>query len=286
MHDLPPIGTVLGGRFRLDALLARGGVGVVFRSTDVEIGRPVAVKLLPQALDQGSKRERFLREARLAATVGHPHVVKIYDAGFYEDARPFLVMELLDGATLHQRIQDVGPLNMADASSMASQLCSAAAAVHEAQIVHRDMKPANVFLLRALGVTVKLIDFGMSRSLEEQPITAPGKVIGTPSYMAPEQLLGKPIDPRCDVYGVGCTLWEALTGLPYIKVRKRVEQTLTAVLKRKPEAPSKIRPKIPPYLDALVVRALARDPDERFQSCMEMKRACDAAMNAAVKEGW
>lgn len=285
-NDLPPPGSVLADRYRMDAMLARGGVGVIYRGTDLQLDRPVALKLLPVALDKGSKRERFLREARLAATVNHPHVVKIYDAGFFDDDRPFLAMELLDGASLHQRIQRVGPLGVGETCSMASQLLGAAHAVHESDIVHRDMKPANVFLLRALGVTVKLIDFGMSRSMQEQTITEPGRVIGTPGYMAPEQLLGRPTDPRTDVYGVGCTMWEALTGMPYITPHKRIEKTLAAVLERKPEPPSVRRPRVPEYVDAIVLQALARDPADRFQTSLDMKRACDDALMRAEKEGW
>ncbi|HJL05290.1 MAG TPA: serine/threonine-protein kinase [Polyangiaceae bacterium LLY-WYZ-15_(1-7)] len=297
MSELPPVGTRLGERYRLDEVLARGGVGVVYRAHDLDLDRTVAVKVLPLSLDKGRKRERFLREARLAATVGHPHVVKVHDFGFYagglegEDPdaaseRPFLVMELLDGASLYRRIHTVGPLSVPEACSLGSQLCSAAAAVHEAGIVHRDLKPGNVFLLRALGITVKLIDFGMSKSFDEkEAITEPGRVIGTPSYMAPEQLLGRPADPRSDVYGVGATMYEALVGVPYVKPHRRIEKTLAAVLERRPEPPSKIRPKTPGYVDALVMRSLDPDPEKRFQTCMEMKRACDEALDRSTKEG-
>ncbi|MBX3246445.1 MAG: serine/threonine protein kinase [Myxococcales bacterium] len=283
--ELPPVGARLGGRYRLDGLLARGGVGVVYVGRDVDTDRPVAVKVLPRSLDHGSKRERFLREARLAASVGHPHVVKVLDAGFYDETRPFLVMELLDGVSLHRRIHTLGVLKVADACSLASQLCAAAEAVHATGIVHRDLKPANVILIRALGITAKLIDFGMSKSFQDvDQITEPGRVMGTPSYLAPEVLLGKPADPRSDVYGIGATLYEALVGVPWVQSHRRIEHTLQAVLTKVPAPPSLLRPKIPAYVDELVLRACARAPEERYENCLEMKRACDEALNRAVKD--
>ena len=128
-QELPEVGTRLSGRYRLDGLLARGGVGVVYTSWDAATERPVAVKVLPRSLDQGAKRERFLREAQIAARVTHPHVVKVLDFGFYEEGRPFLVMELLQGASLHRRVQTTGPLTIRAACSMGSQILSACEAV-------------------------------------------------------------------------------------------------------------------------------------------------------------
>lgn len=291
-QDIPPVGTRLLKRYRLDEELARGGVGVVFRARDLDLDREVAVKILPLSLDKGTKRERFLREAKIAATIGHPHVVKLHDFGFYSDARstsqgrPFLVMELLDGASLAGRIRRIGPLTIGDSVSLASQLCSALTALHAKGIVHRDVKPGNVYLLKALGVTIKLIDFGMSKSFldDSDAITEAGRVIGTPSYMAPEQLLGEAPDPRWDVYGVGLVMWEALVGVPYVKSQKRIEKTFRAVLERQPEAPSRLRGKIPPHLDEVVMRASSADPKNRYADCAEMKKACDDALNRLMKE--
>jgi len=286
--ELPRIGERLGGRYRLDAIVARGGVGVVFRAQDLDTERIVAVKVLPLSIDRGNKRERFLREARHAATVGHPHVVKVFDAGFFGDDRPYLVMELLDGASLHHRIQTVGPLKITDVCTVGQQLLSACEAMHAKEIVHRDIKPGNVFLIRALGVTVKLIDLGMSKRLADDldgNITEPGRVIGTPSYMAPEVLLGNPATPAADIYGVGATLFEALVGVPIVKRSRRVEETFSAVLKRDNLPPSQLRPKIPPYVDALVVKALHRDPADRWADAAAMKAACDEALNSAVRDG-
>ena len=285
--ELPAIGSRLSKRYRLDGVLARGGVGVVYQGFDVETSREVAVKVLPRSLDRGTKRERFLREAKVAAKVGHPHVVKVYDFGFYDEDRPFLVMELLHGASLHRRIQSVGPLSIADVCSMGSQILSACEAVHEAGLIHRDIKPGNVFLMKALGVTAKLIDFGMSKSVVEDAdqITEPGRILGTPSYMAPELLVGRDPDARTDLYGVGATLFEALLGRPIVKPHKRVEQTFADVLRRENLAPSTLRPKVPPYVDAIITRALEREPDNRYGSATEMRRACDEALNRAVAEG-
>lgn len=286
-EELPAAGTRLAGRYRLDGLLARGGVGVVYRGFDLHTDREVAVKVLPRSIDRGTKRERFLREAKVAARVGHPHVVKVYDFGFHGDSRPFLVMELLHGASLHRRIQSAGPLSIPDACSMGSQVLSACEAVHEAGLVHRDIKPGNVFLMKGLGMTAKLIDFGMSKSVVEgaEQITEPGRILGTPSYMAPELLIGRDADARTDLYGVGATLFEALLGRPIVKAHKRVEQTFADVLRRENVEPSEHRPKIPPYVDALVCRALEREPSDRFPSAREMRRACDRARDLAVRDG-
>ena len=289
-EDIPPIGTRLLNRYRLDEELARGGVGVIFRALDLDLDRDVALKILPLSLDAGTKRERFLREAKIAATIGHPHVVKLHDFGFYDDPRrqrrPFLVMELLEGASLASQLRRQGPLGIADSCALASQLCSALTALHSKGIVHRDVKPGNVFLLDALGVTMKLIDFGMSKSFldDTDAITEAGRVIGTPSYMAPEQLLGGAPDPRWDVYGVGLVMWEALVGVPYVKPQKTIEKTFRVVLEREREPPSRLRGKIPDYLDALVVRAIAADPAERYADCAQMKKACDDAWERVSKE--
>ncbi|MAQ13665.1 MAG: hypothetical protein CMN30_02595 [Sandaracinus sp.] len=287
MEELPEVGTRLSSRYRLDGVLARGGVGVVYQAFDLETSREVAVKVLPRSLDRGAKRERFLREAKVAAQVGHPHVVKVYDFGFYDQARPFLVMELLHGASLHRRIQTVGPLSISEACSMGSQVLSACEAVHAEGLVHRDIKPGNVFLMKALGVTAKLIDFGMSKSVVEDtdPITEPGRILGTPSYMAPELLVGRQPDARTDLYGVGATLFESLLGRPIVRPHKRVEVTFGEVLRRENVRPSTLRPRIPPYVDDIVCRALEREPDDRFADAREMRRACDAALNRAVDEG-
>jgi eukaryotic-like serine/threonine-protein kinase len=157
--------------------------------------------------------------------------------------------------------------------------------VHESGIVHRDIKPANVLVMRALGITVKLIDFGMSKSLvDDNQLTEPGRVMGTPSYLSPEVLLGKPADARSDIYGIGATVYEALTGVAWVKSHRRIEQTLQAVLTKQPEPPSALRPKVPDYVDAMILRACARDPDQRFASAAELKRAADDAMNRAVRD--
>ena len=192
----------------------------------------------------------------------------------------------LNDALLADRIRKLGPLSIPESCSLASQLCSALTALHGKGIVHRDVKPGNVYLLKALGVTIKLIDFGMSKSFldDTDAITEAGRVIGTPSYMAPEQLLGEAPDPRWDVYGVGLVMWEALVGVPYVKSHKRIEQTFRAVLEREPEAPSRLRGKIPPYLDDLVMRASSADPKQRYDDCAQMKKACDEALKRVVKE--
>ena len=275
-EDLPVAGTQLTERYRIDWRIARGGVGVVYRATDLEHDCPVAVKVLPRTVDRGNMRERFLREARLAAQVHHQFIVQLLDFGFYEDDRPFLVMELVDGQSLHRRLTEDGPMPIMDACTMAGQILSACTEVHRSELVHRDIKPANILILEGPQVFSKLIDFGMSKSVTDaaDAITEPGKVLGTPSYMAPEQLIGQPIDARTDIYGVGACLYEALVGSPIVADCKDVRKVFDAVLKRENVPPSSLRPAIPSEVDAIVVRALDADPSNRYATAVDMMKAC------------
>ncbi|MEM1416725.1 MAG: serine/threonine-protein kinase [Myxococcota bacterium] len=283
--ELPEYGERLGDRYRIDAEVARGGVGVVFRARDLHLQRTVAVKVLPRRVDRGAKRERFLREARNAAKVGHPRVVTIFDAGFFRESRPYLVMELLDGTSLHRRVQTLGPLEPAEACTMAAQVAGAAHALHGLGMLHRDLKPGNVFLLRSDALDAKIIDFGMSKRLDglDTTITEPGRVIGTPSYMAPEQLLGRELDARADVYGIGQTLYESLVGRPMITRYREIDRIFDAILTEPVRAPSEYRRDVPSYVDAICLCACAKEPSQRFTTALELRTACEAAAARAAR---
>jgi len=286
-EGLPSIGDQVRQRYRLDAVLAHGGMGVVYRAHDMMLDRAVAVKVLPRSLDEGVVRQRFLREARLAASIRHRHVVDIFDAGFLEQEQPFLVMELLHGEPLHEKLRRKGAMKPYRAGVMCTQLCRGVGAVHEAGIIHRDLKPSNVFLVWGPELFVKLIDFGVSKSLDTDltQITEPGLAVGTPSYMAPEQVLGKGADQRTDVYAIGATLFEALTGKPLVKPDKHVHRVFDAILRLEPKAPSTLREDGIHILDDITLKALARDPAERFKSCAEFGEAVEARLESIIPRG-
>jgi len=286
-EGLPSIGEQIQKRYRLDALLAYGGMGVVYRAQDMTLDRPVAVKVLPRSLDEGVVRQRFLREARLAASIRHRHVVDIFDAGFLAEDQPFLVMELLHGEPLHEKIGRNGAMKAYRAGVMCSQLLRGVGAVHAAGIIHRDLKPSNVFLVWGPELFIKLIDFGVSKSMDADltQITEPGLAVGTPSYMAPEQVLGKGADERTDVYAVGATLFESLTGKPLVKPDKHVGRVFDAILDLEPPLPSSLREDRLNILDDITLKALARDPEARYGSCAEMQAAIEARLESLVPRG-
>ncbi|HET7807664.1 MAG TPA: protein kinase [Gaiellaceae bacterium] len=255
--------SVGGGRYRLERPLGHGGMGTVHLAHDVELDRPVAVKLLAASLagDEAFRR-RFLREARVAARLSHPNVVAVYDAGETEDGLPYIVMEYVDGATLEGR----GPLPPAEAVGLALQACHGLAHAHEHGLVHRDVKPHNL-LLRSDG-TLKVADFGIARAAEATALTQVGTVLGTAAYLAPEQAAGEAVTPATDVYALGAVLYELLTGRP------PYEPTSLADLAERPEIPpvSELAPQVSRGVEDAVMRALARNPDYRQSSAAELAR--------------
>jgi serine/threonine protein kinase len=258
-------GTTLGGRYRLDATLGRGGMGEVWRGVDLTLDRPVAVKLLSLDIDPPPElEERFRREAQIAARLQHPGITVVFDFGVHQ-RELFLVMELLKGGSLAQELaaHPTG-LPIPLVYSLAEQIARALSAAHSEGIVHRDLKPANVMLLDAH--LAKICDFGIARIIGSTAgqlnLTATGSVLGTPTYMAPEQIEGHPVDGRTDLYALGCVLHELLTGRPPFEADSGMillHRHLTAT----PSGPRAIRPDVPPALDRLVLDLLAKDPQQR-----------------------
>jgi YVTN family beta-propeller protein len=273
-------GEVIAG-CRIERLLGRGGMGVVYLAMHLALGRPVALKVIAPALagDPGF-RERFLREARLAAALDHPNVIAIYDAGQYEDAL-YISMRYVDGVDLRTLIAAQGRLEPARAARIASQVAAALDAAHARGLVHRDVKPANVLVADPGGSEqVYLTDFGLvKRSASQVGVTGPGQWVGTVGYVAPEQLRGDPVDRRADVYALGCVLYEALTAQPPFP-RENDVAVLWAHLSDPPPLPSDVVPAAR-GLDSVVVRALAKDPGERHQSAGELGRAALAGAAGA-----
>jgi hypothetical protein len=269
---------------RIEGVLGRGGMGVIYRATELRLGRPVALKLI--ATEQASDpdvRERFEREARMTASIEHPNVVPVYGAG-EEDGHLYLVMRFVPGTDLHHVMRREGRLAPARAASIVAQVADALDAAHAAGLVHRDVKPANVLLAAASPVNVPegmrdhayLSDFGITRvQASDTRITDSGNWIGTVDFMAPEHLRGEPTDARADVYALGCVLYTALTGTPPFR-RQTVPMTITAHLHDLPPRPSDT-PGVPLALDSVISRALAKEPADRYPSAGDLGRAALAA---------
>ena len=263
-------GDMVQGRYRIGGVVGRGGTGIIYEAEDLHQGRRVAIKTLDaDLLAHPSAVARYQREARTAGAIGHPNICRVFDAGQLPDGRPFLTMELLTGTTLAARIRADGALPFADAVSVQTQVLSALDAGHAQMIVHRDIKPDNVFLTdRIQGVlAVKILDFGIAKSLDtnaELSLTRTGMVVGTPFYMAPEQAKGDTIDHRVDLYACGVMFYEMLTGRRPFHA-SNYNALMLQVLTSEPRDPREIRPAIPAGFVRVVDKAMRKDPQERYQ---------------------
>jgi WD40 repeat protein/tRNA A-37 threonylcarbamoyl transferase component Bud32 len=283
VSDDPRVGTELAG-YRTESLLGFGGMSVVYLAEDLRLKRRVALKLLAASLaEDESFRDRFLRESELAASIDHPNIVPIYEAGAIEDLL-FIAMRYVEGRDLKERLQR-GRLEPGDAIGIVAQVASALDAAHARGLVHRDVKPSNVLLdtgARPDGSDhVYLADFGITRRVSEEPGSGEdGNLMGTPDYVAPEQIAGEEVDGRADVYSLGCVLYECLVGQPPFR-RDSDVAVVFAQLEAEPPAPSEVRSELPAALDAVIARALAKEPEERYSSCRELAQA---ALEVAVDE--
>jgi len=262
-------GRLLGGRYRVVSRLGEGGMGAVYLCAHEVLGRRYAVKVLrPDLATDAELALRFRNEAIAASRIGGENVVDVLDFGAEEDGAHYYVMEALEGRSLGALIAEEGPLAVSRALALLEQLCRALGAAHARGVVHRDVKPDNVFVVRRDDGTerAKLIDFGISQVKPAGPpgerLTRAGAIIGTPEYMAPEQAAGDPVDHRADVYALGVLAYEMLTGTLPIVANTPVA-TLVAHQTRTPDAPSRRRAGIPAEVDALVLAALEKRPEDR-----------------------
>jgi serine/threonine-protein kinase len=281
-EDLPRL---LGGRYRLEATLGHGGMGVVYRGVDLMMKRPIAVKLIRAGDGVELDEEiagRFLREAKNTARLQHEHIVEVFDLGRTEEGGLYFVMELLEGESLSARLRREGALSPETAVHIGRQICDALQAAHAAGIVHRDLKPANVMLLTRAGDPdfVKVLDFGVAKSYasdQETQLTHTGMLVGTIDYMAPEQIMGKPVDGRTDVYSLGVVLYKMLSGhAPFRDTG--VPALIHAHLNTMPKPLIEVVPGIPNELDRVVLRCLAKNPERRYESMAELGRALTMAL--------
>lgn len=257
-----PTGTVFG-RYRIERLLGRGGMGAVYAAEQLEDGRQVAVKVLTTGLGSAEDRERFIREGRVAASINHPNTVYVYRTEEI-DGSPTITMELVEGGTLEEKVERLGPLSVAEAIKDILQIVDGLDAAQRIGILHRDIKPANCFV--APNGDIKVGDFGLSRPVDEvdsSRLTKTGLFLGTPVYSSPEQLMGEALDVRSDIYAVGATLYFLLSGkLPFDA--DNAVRLIAAVMSSAPTPLVKHRPDIPEAVNVLVMRCLARKREERF----------------------
>jgi serine/threonine protein kinase len=257
-------GAMLGGRYRLEERIASGGMGDVWRTFDDVLERTVAVKiLLPSLLEEAGFTERFRVEARTMATINHPGVVDIYDYGSDQSAGAYLVMEYVEGDALSRTLLRVNRLTPARTMALVAQAADALQAAHEKGVVHRDVKPGNL-LVRPNG-TLVLTDFGIARSAGAAALTAAGSVLGTASYISPEQAMGEQATPLSDIYALGVVAYQCLAGRrPF-----EGENPLEIAMRHVREAPPPLPPDIPPQVRSIVERAMAKDPAARWRSAAE-----------------
>jgi serine/threonine protein kinase len=285
------IGKTIGGKYNVRAVLGEGGMGTVFEALNLAIGRQVAIKVLhANQLRKKDAVRRFHQEARAAGAIGHPNICEVYDLGTLDDGCPYLVMEKLVGETLADRIAREGGLPTDEVIDILIQVLSGLVAAHEKGIVHRDIKPENVFLTSRVGCppVAKLVDFGVSKIMAahrsdtdepEMDLTRTGIVLGTPYYLAPEQARGdRNLDARVDLYASGVMLYEALTGRrPFTAANYNA--LLINILTRSPRPAREFRLDLPAGIDAVLQKAMAREPSDRYQTAALFQRDLQRLMS-------
>jgi len=258
------VGTILSGRYLIESPLGEGGMATVYRARHTLVDRPMAVKIMNRELaGDAALRERFRREAKNAAALAHPNIIEIYDYGETDDGSAFLAMELLDGSVLTVLIER-GPMPPLQVAAIGLQIAQGLARAHDFNVIHRDLKPDNVFVCRRAdqGLLVKLLDFGIARSMHDSRLTNAGEIFGTPQYMAPERVTSIDAGPSADLYALGVILFEMLTGqLPF--QANDIPGYLIKHLQDAPPRPSEIVPQCPRRLEELILSLLAKRPEER-----------------------
>jgi tRNA A-37 threonylcarbamoyl transferase component Bud32 len=270
---------VLNERYKVETTLGEGGMARVYRGTDEVLHRTVAIKVLADRYAEDDNFvTRFRREAQAAAALSHPNVVAVFDTGD-DDAAHYIVMEYVEGQTLSEVLKRGGPLDADRASAIAEDVATALQAAHERGLVHRDVKPGNV-MVDSEG-RVKVMDFGIARAAANDTLTQTGTVLGTAAYLSPEQARGDSVDARSDIYSLGCVLFEMVAGRPPFTGDSPVSLAFRHV-NEDPQPPSVYRPGVPPQLEAVIMRALEKDPDRRYRSAEELRRALAATRSGAT----
>jgi len=274
------------GPFEISALLGTGGMGEVYRAKDTRLGRSVAIKILrPQFSADPIRKQRFEREAKTISSLNHPHICVLYDVG-HQDGTDYLVMECVEGETLAKRLEK-GPLPLEQVLKYGAQITDALDKAHRSGVVHRDLKPGNLMLTPS---GAKLLDFGLAKpaapvltgatltaATRDSAMTEEGRIVGTFQYMPPEQVEGKEVDSRSDIFSLGAVLYEMVTGKKAFEGKSQLS-VASAILEKAPQPMSTLKPTTPLTLDHVVGRCLAKDPEERWQSARDLKMALELAV--------
>ncbi|MCC6553897.1 MAG: protein kinase [Polyangiaceae bacterium] len=289
-----PVGTILAGKYRITREIGRGGMAAVYEAENVDIGKRVAIKVLAQELTTSAVVvERFLREARAAAAIRSPFICDVYDSGKLEDGRPFLVLELLEGESLYERMTVIRHLDAETTVAVMTQVCRGLTKAHAASIVHRDLKPENIFLTKDEEgrLCAKILDFGLAKFYapiggggdpKQARLTREGAVFGTPAYMSPEQVRGQgAVDHRADLWALGCITYECLTGRTVWQTDQGVAMTFAQIANAALPRPATYRPDLPQAFTAWFDRALDRSIERRFQTAKEFADELSIALGVA-----
>ena len=278
------VGSLIG-QYRIVRKLGAGGMGAVYLGEHILLGRRAAIKTLLPALSKNQEiAERFFNEARATSAISDPGVVQIFDFGYHVDGTAYIVLELLEGESLANRIDRLGQLSVGESLRVARQVAASLSVAHERGIVHRDLKPDNVFLIHDAeaqgGERTKILDFGICKLAQsETRITGSGVMVGTPVYMSPEQCRGDGhVDHRSDIYALGCVLFQMLTGRAPFE-HDAPGEFIVSHMREEPPVASSIVPALPPLVDEILMRCLAKSPDDRFQSMGALHTALGAAMD-------
>lgn len=282
------IGKTINGKFKILELVGKGGMGTVYKAEQLGLGRHVAVKILKAQLSEDKVSvKRFEQEATASAALQHPNLIMLHDHGMIDEKQPYIVMELLEGEGLNSVIRELGGINPVRCLRIFSQVMDGLRAAHDKGVVHRDIKPSNILLCRGDNMVdvVKVVDFGLAKLMpwsgkESQHLTKIGEVFGSPIYMSPEQCQGKKLEPSSDIYSVGVTLYEALTGKPPFKGRNVVE-TASMHISQQPAPFEVVRPdlRLSNKLQSVIFKALDKDPARRFLNMTEFKQALTEAIS-------
>ncbi|MBI2391465.1 MAG: serine/threonine protein kinase [Deltaproteobacteria bacterium] len=294
----PAPGATIAGKYVVHRRLGAGGYGAVYEAENIALGKRVAIKVIERRHDRSEEAiGRFRREARASARIESPNIVQVVDVGEDEAVGLYMVMELLRGGDLRHKLDRVPRLEVDFAAEVAHQIACGLAKAHATGVVHRDLKPANVFLHEPSAeagddddrVVVKIVDFGVAKLLDGvdergQPLTTAGKTVGTPQYMSPEQVQGHPYDHRADLWALGAVLYEMLAGRPAFSLQGSFQDTALAIVLEHPPKLRELRPEVPEAIAAVVERALAKDPADRFADATAFAEALVAAHPSAFTE--